>query len=119
MDSKKLEFATDVTRIIRYICKLVFNLESANEIQKVFGINEDELTNVINRIVDALPPSIFNLSASQMEEIKHIFAREFVFFQVQERGDDVKYEDDLSKFIAIFARDIQQRISAEQTVNRS
>ncbi|TAK78478.1 MAG: hypothetical protein EPO11_01245 [Gammaproteobacteria bacterium] len=49
-----------------------------------------------------------------MEEIKNICAREFIFFQVQEKGNEKHYQEDLTKFIEIFKRDMEQRIKAKE-----
>lgn len=112
MQSRKLEFCQDVIRIVQDVCKLAFNLGSDNEIEKVFGMTKQDLEGVIKQISHALPETIFNRAANELDEIKNIFAREFIFFQVQERCDDPQYQQDLSTFIHIFSRDIQQKINA-------
>jgi|WetSurMetagenome_2_1015567.scaffolds.fasta_scaffold1458453_2 hypothetical protein len=113
MQARKLEFCRDVIRIIQDVCKLAFNLGSNNEIEKVFGMTSHDLEVVIKQISDVLPDSLFTRAAKELDEIKNIFAREFIFFQVQEKRDDPNYQDDLSTFIHIFSRDIQQKIKAD------
>jgi len=112
MQMQKLEFSKDVLRVVYDVCKTVFNLKSDQEIKKIFGMDNDKLEMIVQRITDALPENIFNGGGDVrlQEEIKNICAREFIFFQVQERCDDPRYQDDLMNFIHIFTRDIQRRI---------
>ena len=44
------------------------------------------------------------------EEIKTICAREFIFFQTQEKYSDPQYEVNLKNFIRIFIRDLQRKM---------
>jgi len=112
MPDNRLAFSNDVIRVVYDVCKLVFSLQSDHEIKKIFGIDNEKLETIVRRIIDALPENMFNGGGDSrlLDEIKNICAREFIFFQVQERCDDPRYQEDLSKFILIFTRDIQRRI---------
>lgn len=109
---KKDEFAHDVIRIVNDLCKLVFNLNADQDVEKVFGMTHEQLDNVIKKIVQSLPAQLFALPAQRLEEIKSIFAKEFIFFQVQEKLNDPNYENDLSNFIYAFSRDIQKKFAS-------
>src|SRR3990167_6939295 len=116
MDAKKLQFADDVIHIIRDLCSVVFNIQSEDQLNKVFGITHEQLETVIKKIINALPDHMFyQLYPKILNEVKNICAREFIFFQVQERWNDPHYQEDLSNFICIFSRDIQQKISTYET----
>lgn len=110
--SRKLVFCHDVVHIIRDVCKLVFNLKSNDEIQRVFGFTNEQLEDIIKNIIISLPDNIFALPPQSLEKIKVIFANEFIFFHVQERVDNPDYKQDLSNFIHIFSRDIQKNFKA-------
>ncbi len=114
MDPKKLEFSDDVTHVVCDMCKLIYNLNSEVDIKRVFGMTHEQMKAVIKRIIDALPDSIFEKAYPKLlDDIKNICAREFIFFQVQEKWDDPRYQDDLTMFINVFSRDIQQRIGVQ------
>lgn len=108
---QKSEFTHDVLRIVTDLCKLVFNLNPGQGVEHVFGTTHEQLENVIQKIVQSLPTNIFELPAKRLEEIKSIFAKEFIFFQVQEKLNDPNYENDLSNFIYAFSRDIQAKFA--------
>lgn len=115
MQPSKLDFSNDVMRIVYKVCQLAFNLHSEQDIQRVFGMTYKEMEAVIQQIAAAMPDAIFHLSAQRLEEIKNICAREFVFFQVQEKCDDPQYQHDLTSFIQFFTRDIEQNTNPELT----
>jgi hypothetical protein len=96
------------------LCQLLFNLKSDKEVENIFLIPNQELENVIKKIIASFPDIIFEQNAEKLEEIKNIFAKEFIFFQVQERLDDPQYQDDLVKFTYIFSRDIQRNFTREE-----
>jgi hypothetical protein len=100
MQDRRLTFSKDIIHVVYDVCKTVFNLHSDVEIKKVFGIDNEKLESIVKRIGDA----------RLQDEIKNICAREFIFFQLQERVDDPQYQEDLSNFINVFTRDIQRRI---------
>lgn len=105
---KKQDFADDVGRIVGDVCKLAFNIHSEERFHDVFGISYSKMNEIVRKIVDALPDKMFeNGLVNTLEEVKSICAREFVFFQVQERCDDIGYEKDLADFINILSRDLQ------------
>lgn len=111
MLAQKEDFASDVGRIVGDVCKLAFNIHSEERFHDVFGISYTKMNELVSKIVDALPDKMFeNGLSNTLEEVKSICAREFVFFQVQERCDDVDYENDLAEFINILSRDIQLRV---------
>lgn len=110
MNPQKLKFANEALTIVNDICKVVYNLQSNNDMEKVFGVTHDQLAAVIQKIVDALPDNFFEQTTKKMEEIKYIFAREFIFFQVQEKCTAPEYEDDLRNFIYAFSRDIKNKL---------
>ena len=114
MNTRKIEFTNDVVSIVCNICTTLFNVTSDDQLCNVFGLTRTQMEEVLNRLVDTLPDGIFNHTALT-EEIKNILAREFIFFQVQERWNDAHYQDDLTNFISIFSRDIKQRIETYKT----
>jgi len=110
MQARKLEFSNDVIRLVHDLCKLVFNSTTDHDVEKIFGITHEQLEKIIKNIVDAMPACIFE-HPQKLNEIKNIFAKEFIFFQVQEKMNDPHYPDDLSDFIKIFSRDIQKKFN--------
>ena len=87
---------------------------SAKEINKALGMSCDQAKATIQKIIDSLPDKMFDQAYPKLlDEIKHICAREFIFFQVQEKCNDPLYQDDLKKFIHVFSRDIQQRVNSQ------
>lgn len=116
MLAKKLEFSNEVVNVIREMCQVVFNTHSDEEMIRIFGVSSEQMKDVVSRIIDALPDAIFTQKDSQLlEEIKYICAREYIFFQVQEKWVDLHYQENLSRFIQIFSRDIQRRINLQQS----
>lgn len=107
--SKKLALVKDVMRTIRNLCKVVFNAGSDAQMENIFGISNKEMEAAIKKIVDALPDKLFEGNRPKLEDLKTICAREYIFFQVQEK-DDKDYKEDLDNFIKIFSRDIETRI---------
>ncbi|GEM_PF-2042152 len=111
MEAKKLAFADDVTHTVCDLCEVVFNIKSDAQFKGVMGMTHDQMETVIRKVIDALPDHILDkLYPNVIEDIRNICAREFLFFQVQEKGNEAHYEEDLQKFMDIFSRDIQQRI---------
>lgn len=111
---EKAVFSSGVGNVVRETCKIAFN----GDVGKIFGITNTQLDEIINRVIDALPDSIFKHSnLSMLEEIKYICAREFIFFQVQERCDDPRYQDDLKAFIHVFAKDIEKRLNGQSKIS--
>ncbi len=109
----KLSFSQEVLDIVRNICETVFNMNNDAEISELFGIDKKQMEEAILAIVQSLPDRLFASGNPQiLEEIKYIIAREYIFFQVQER-DDPEYKNDLQNFIRIFSRDMLQRIREE------
>lgn len=109
--SKKLETADQVVRIIRELCRLVFNVTSEAGIEKLFGLTQKQLEAGIREIVDALPDRVFQPDyRRRLEELKTICAREFIFFQVQEKVGDPNYKKDLANFVAVFSKDIEKKV---------
>lgn len=105
-------FSNDIIRIIHELCGVVFNITANEKLHDLFGISNEQTVLVVNRLVAALPSELFvNHDASLKEEIKNICAREFIFFQVQEKWNDPQYQQNLENFIHIFSKDIQQKIN--------
>ncbi len=111
MQARKLEFSNDVIRLVHDLCKLVFNTSTDHDVEKVFGVTHEQLEHIIKSVIDAMPDCIFEQLPQKRDEIKNIFAKEFIFFQVQEKLNDPHYSDDLSDFIKIFSRDIQKKFN--------
>jgi len=111
MQARKLEFSNDVIRLVDDLCNLVFNATTDHDVEKIFSITHKQLEQIIREIIDAIPDCIFEQTPQKLDEIKNIFAKEFIFFQVQEKLNDPHYSDDLSDFIKIFARDIQKKFN--------
>lgn len=115
MLEKKLVFSKGVIEAVRRVCKTVFNLHNDTDVVRMFGINEVQMEEVIHKIIDSLPDTFFvQVNSQLLEELKYITAREYIFFQVQEKWDDPQYKEDLEKFIHVFSRDIQRRIGSHQ-----
>ena len=111
MDVRKVEFANDVIHIVHDLGEVVFNITTQEQLVNIFGITQEQLETIIKKIINTLPDTIFeNLYPQLADEIKNICAREFIFFQVQERWNSPHYQDDLLNFIRVFSRDIQQRV---------
>jgi hypothetical protein len=107
----KRQFARDVLHIIQELCRVIYNLETTKDIERIFGISGEQLETVINKIVNALPDDLFTEeNKSRIKEIEQILAKEFIFFQVQERVDDPAYQTDLANFILIFSKDIHTKL---------
>ncbi len=111
---EKVVFSHGVGNVVKDTCKLAFN----GDVGKIFGITNAQLDEILNRVIDALPDSVFkDPNKTMLEEIKYICAREFIFFQVQERCDDPKYQDDLKAFIHVFAKDIEKRLNGQNKIS--
>lgn len=109
MDSHRITFTEDIVRTVKQLCKVTFNVTSTEELSSVFGLSNSQLKMVIKKIVDALPDIFFEKSYfKKKEQLKAIVAREFIFFQVQERWDDPQYQANLANFIRAFSRDIEK-----------
>lgn len=109
MDPKKLAFSEDVIRKIKQLTKLIFNVSSSEQIESLFGVTNEQLKIVMRKIVNALPDNYFEQNYhKKVEELKTIVAREFIFFQVQEKWSDPNYQHDLANFIRTFSRDIER-----------
>ncbi|OGT35101.1 MAG: hypothetical protein A3F11_07805 [Gammaproteobacteria bacterium RIFCSPHIGHO2_12_FULL_37_14] len=111
MTPKKILFTQDIVHNIRELCALVFNIATDEQLCKIFCISHEQMEMVMKQLVNPIPDWIFD-HRSLAEEIKNIIAREFIFFQLQEKWDDPHYQDDLENFINIFSRDIQHKIEA-------
>src|SRR3990167_3919271 len=95
-ESKKLMFADEVLHIVRHLYKVIFNINSTLQIEKMFGMTDVELANAIRKISMQLPNCFFEPAhRKKLDEIKIICAREFIFFQVQEDSQNPHYQDDL------------------------
>lgn len=106
MKMQRQQFTDEVVDAIHHILKIVFNAKSQQDIQNVVGMNNNQMTAVVNQLSDKLPEKVFNQPQQKLEELKNICAREFVFFQVQEKPTQADYQRDLANFITIFCRDI-------------
>lgn len=111
MQAQKLEFSNDVIRLVHDLCKLVFNTTTDHDVENIFGIKHVQLEHIITSIVEEMPDCIFEQVPQKLNDIKNIFAKEFIFFQVQEKLNDPHYLEDLSDFIKIFSRDIQKKFN--------
>jgi hypothetical protein len=113
----KRSFSTDVCCAVRDTCKLAFNLQNDNDLLRIFGMTGAQLEEIIAKIIDSLPDTIFQHNyPPELEEIECICAREFIFFQVQERLDDPRYQQDLNAFIHVFKRDIEKRMNGQMNM---
>lgn len=109
MDAERLAFSDEVIRKIKQLAKVIFNATSSVQLESMFGVTQEQLNIIIRKIVIALPDIFFeNSYAKKREELKNICAREFIFFQMQEKWSDPHYQADLANFIRIFTRDIER-----------
>lgn len=112
MEEAKIKFAKEVMRIVQDLGDIVYDAESREDLIKILGLTQEQMQIVIRRIVNSLPDKIFEeTSKDKIEEIKNICAREFIFFQAQEKWDDPNYKDNLKTFLHSFARDIKQQFA--------
>lgn len=109
MEKKRLEFADQVLRIVYDLGRIIFDAHTSEDLQHMLGLTKEQMQIVIRRIVNTLPNEVFGLSEERQEEIKNICAREFMFFQAQEKWDDPNYKHNLLNFLHLFARDIKQQ----------
>ncbi len=119
MDAKRVKFANDVMHIVLNLSEMVFNIKNDDQLKGVFGVNQEQLETVISKIIAGLPERVFEKNRHLEDEIKNICAREFIFFQVQERWNSPQYQEDLSNFIHIFSRDIQQKFDVNKEKYKS
>lgn len=114
MEVTQQQFAKDVIRKIFELCKMIYNLHSDDEIEAVFGASREQIENIVARTVNAMPVKMFNQATkSKIQELEEILAKEFIFFQVQEKINDPQYQNDLANFILLFSRDINNRLGSE------
>jgi hypothetical protein len=110
MPEQKLAFSREVFAAVQEICKTIFNLQTDAEVERMFGMTEVQMEDVIAQIVNSLPDEIFEkLNPALRDEMKYITAREYIFFQVQEGRDDPHYQENLKNFIHVFSRDMQHQ----------
>lgn len=111
MDARKSALSDQVLDAVQHLCTVIFNAKSDKQLENVFGLTHSQLELVVKKMVNALPDALFErVSAARLDEIKEICAREFIFFQLQEKWSDPHYQEDLSHFIAIFSRDIRCKV---------
>lgn len=109
--SQRLASVKDVVRIIHEISKVIFRVNTEEELKDVFGINEQQLEAVVGEIIAAQPERFFLPGMRhKLEEIKAICAREFIFFQVQEKYNTEQYKANLKNFIRILVRDLERKM---------
>lgn len=114
MQAKKLNVSKDVVHIVRELCAVVFNVKTKEQLEKIFGIKLEQMEAVIQQIINALPDYLFEPPyEKKLDEIEHICAREYVFFQAQEKWGDPNYAQNLLNFTYIFSRDIQDKLKSE------
>lgn len=115
MQSRKLKFANHLIVLIKEIGKLAFDMKSENDMERVFGFNQARLTTILKQVAEGLPDALFEAADDQLlKEIETICAREFIFFQVQEKVDKPEYQNNLLRFIQVFSRDIDQRLKIKE-----
>lgn len=108
MDKNKLEFAKDVLHIIQDLGKVVYDIHSDEDLEKILGLTKEQMQIVVRRLINSLPDKIFIERKERQDEIKKICARELIFFQAQEKWSDPHYKHDLLNFLHSFARDMKQ-----------
>lgn len=112
MRSTKPSLVEAIMKMIKRIAELAFNARTDAQLKKIFSLNEAEIKATIEHLLDAVPEQfILHLSVAQKNEFVNICAREFVFFQVQEKINSARYHTVLQQFIALFSRDIQSRLN--------
>lgn len=112
MDQKKLQFAQDVQHIVHELGKIIYDAHHEEDLLKILGLTKEQMHIVIRRIVNTLPDAVFDgTNKDRLEELKSICAREFIFFQAQEKWDDPDYKHNLMNFLHSFTRDITQQFA--------
>lgn len=112
METKRQHLQEAIVLSVREIGEVLFNIHSDEQFYNVFGIDAAQLESIVLKIVKALPDALFaELNSRQLKELKNICAREYVFFQIQERWDDPLYQQHLEKFAEIFAHDMQLQLT--------
>ncbi len=115
MQISRDQFAEDTMHIINEVCRLIYGLRSSEDIEKVFGISMAELMQTLNTIVAQLPEEMFDQKSLQnIKDLEQIFAKEFIFFQIQENAVNPTYQRDLNNFVSIFSRDIHIKLQSWQ-----
>lgn len=110
MSPSKKEFSQSVTTNICRLSRLLFNANSDENLLIIFRLDKSAIELTIQKIVDHFPNDYFNsLSANQLREMESILAKEFIFFQVQEKDNEKKYQNHLLHFSEVFVRDMQKR----------
>lgn len=113
MPITKFQFAQDVLQSVYDLCKVVYGVKNKEEIQRIFGVNFEKLDEIVRKVVNALPDELFMQdNKARIKEIEQILAKEFIFFEVQERTDDPQYANDLENFILLFARDMHLKLQS-------
>lgn len=113
MPITKYQFAKDVLQSVYDLCKVVYGIDKKEEVQRIFGISFQKLDEIVRKVVNALPDELFmQENKARIKEIEQILAKEFIFFEVQERIDDPQYTNDLENFILLFARDMHTKLQA-------
>ena len=109
MGLQKQAFSQGIIHTISELCSLVFNVKTKEQLYKLFGITPQQMQLVVEKLANTLPETMVQYP-ELADEIKTICAREFIFFQVQERWDDPHYQANLKNFIQVFSRDMQHKI---------
>lgn len=114
MQVTQQQFAEDVMHIVYQICKMVYNVHSDDDIERIFGTSRNQIENILTRTVSALPSKAFEQSSkNKIKELEEILAKEFIFFQIQEKVNDPQYQNDLANFILLLSRDLNKRLGSE------
>lgn len=112
MQTVRKDFLQQVVHTVQELGKVIFNIHDEKELQNVFGVDLKQMQTVLERVVAALPQQFFNTQNKKMiKEVKDVCAREFIFFQVQEKWSDPSYEENLKAFINCFSRDMAKRLA--------
>lgn len=111
MDAKKLAFSDEVLHLIRQLCNMIFNVVSKEQMESLFNMTSEQLKIVIRKLISVLPDVYFDKNFhGKLEILKTVMAREFIFFQIQEKWMDPNYQHNLANFIRIFLRDIEREL---------
>ncbi len=120
MKKTKKQIVNKLMYRIEKICTEVFDssLEKIkdNQLMTPLPATKAEITNILNKIVTALPPHFFLAHSKQVtEDIQQYVVNEYILFQAQEDITSKEFPDYLLNFIYDLINTINHAIEYEKT----